>query len=244
MPSSSHHTFPSAPAGSRAPHLPLSLTRGQDVLWLSPHPPLFPIRGQDALQLSPHLPPSLPGGRGQDTAPSPLPHQRAGCPTVITPSPLPDQGAGSPSPLPHQGAGCPPALTAPSPLPDQGAGRPPALTPPSPFPTRRQVTGHRTFLSSPPGGRAPSWIQVLRCLMLEDLLGRFHSYIEKSLWNREVLKKSFWLPMKHFRPKSYIQEPRVFPKARGVIWSFPHPFIVCLLGHSVHKRLNLIGCHV
>lgn len=182
---------------------------------LAPRLPPSPTRGQGALQLSPHLPL---------------------CPSW-------EQGT-APSPLPDQGAGCPLALTTPSPLPHQGAGRPPALTPPSPFPTRRQVTGHRTFLSSPPGGRAPSWIQVLRCLMLEDLLGRFHSYIEKSLWNREVLKKSFWLPMKHFRPKSYIQEPRVFPKARGVIWSFPHPFIVCLLGHSVHKRLNLIGCHV
>lgn len=127
-------------------------------------------------------------------------------------------------------------------FPTRGAGH---RTFPSSPPGGRVPSGSRcTFPSSPPGGRAPSWIKVLWYLMVQDLQGRFHPHIKKSLWNREVLKKSFWLPMKHFRPKSYIQGPRVFPKVRGVIRSFPHPLIFCLLRYSFHKCLNLIELHV
>lgn len=121
----------------------------------------------------------------------------------------------------HQGAVWPPALTTPSPLPHQGAGH--STFPSSPLGGGVPSRSHHTFPFSPPGGRAPSWIKVLWCLMLQDLQGRFHPHIKKSLWNREVFKKSFWLPMKHFRPKSYVQGPRVFPKVRGVTRSFPHP---------------------
>jgi len=98
-------------------------------------------------------------------------------------------------------------------FPTRGAGH---RTFPSSPPGGRVPSGSRcTFPSSPPGGRAPSWIKVLWYLMVQDLQGRFHPHIKKSLWNREVLKKIILAANETFQTKKLYPGTQSLSEGQG-----------------------------